>query len=341
MLYKSSWNFVKIIVFVGLGAVLYSCSSGAKKKDSPESRVDIIRFEQKIFGTDIYAFHDTTNLLLAQYPDFMALFSSRIIEIGDTASEAFSDNLLYFVSDKSIHQLAVRTKEVFADFSIQQQGLTEGLVAYRKNFPEKPLPVVYTYVSGLNQSIVTGQSILGISLDKYLGVGEPLYEKVYPPIPLYLRQTMQPDFIVPDAIKAWVLSDIDYQPAKNTLLTQILYEGMAYYIAGQLLPEVPDSLLWGFTAKQLEFCANSEKEMWAYLIDQKLLFTSDRFRIAQFTNPGPFTKDFMSESPARAAVWIGCRIIESFMERNKSVSLSELAGMNDYQEILNQSRYNP
>ncbi len=339
--HKSYGSIVKAALLTGFGAHIISCTPDNMNNKNQANAVEVVRFEQKLFNTDIYALHDTARLLLEQYPDFVALFSSRIIEIGDTASDAFSDKLLYFVSDKSIYELAVRTKDVFADFSDQQQGLNKGLVAYQKNFPAKPLPVVYTYVSGLNQSIVTGQEILGISLDKYLGVEEPLYDKVYPPIPQYIRQNMQPVYIVSDALKAWVLSDIDYQPEKNTLLTQILYEGKAFYITKQLLPEVADSLLWGFTAKQFEFCTHSEKEMWTYLIDQRLLFTSDRFRIAQFTNPGPFTKEFTSESPARAAVWIGYRIVESYMQRNKSVSLPELAASNNYQDILNQSRYNP
>jgi hypothetical protein len=108
-----------------------------------------------------------------------------------------------------------------------------------------------------------------------------------------------------------------------------------------MIPEGPDTLKWGFSARDLNFCLSNEKSIWTSLIENKYLFSTDRFTIDKFILEGPFTKDFGRESPARAAVWIGYRIVSAYMEKNDHVSLPELMEERDYMKVLNQSAYNP
>jgi hypothetical protein len=108
-----------------------------------------------------------------------------------------------------------------------------------------------------------------------------------------------------------------------------------------MVPGQPDSLKWGYSQKDLDYFISAEKAMWAYLVDEKLLFNTDRFTIDKFILEGPFTKDFGRGSPARAAVWIGYRIIESYMTKNSPITLPELMAERDYMKILNLSAYNP
>ena len=91
----------------------------------------------------------------------------------------------------------------------------------------------------------------------------------------------------------------------------------------------------------MDFCKVHEKRMWEYLIENKKLFVTDGFILNQFINDAPFTKDFSQDSPGRAAVWIGYRIIDSYMKNNRNVSLNDLMRETDYQKILNLSKYNP
>ena len=85
----------------------------------------------------------------------------------------------------------------------------------------------------------------------------------------------------------------------------------------------------------------NEKKMWSYLIENKLLFSTDFFTINKFINDGPFTKDFSNESPARAANWIGLQIVNSYRKNNSDVNLEELMKNNNVQEILTLSKYSP
>ena len=91
----------------------------------------------------------------------------------------------------------------------------------------------------------------------------------------------------------------------------------------------------------MRFCLNNEDQMWDYLLKNDLLFSSDQFTIRKLVGEAPFTSYFTSESPGRAAAWIGFRIIESFMDKNREVPLSEMMLMNDVQAILDGARYDP
>ena len=53
----------------------------------------------------------------------------------------------------------------------------------------------------------------------------------------------------------------------------------------------------------------------------------------------PFTAPVSQDSPGRLGEWIGLRIVKSFMNKNKNVTLPELMQMNNYQEILEKSGY--
>ncbi len=338
---RGDYKNTSIVFFIATLFVM-SCGSEKKSSDDGMAQLKAVRYEQELFEKDLYTFSDSAYQLIDKYPDFTALFVNRIIEIGDTLRPNFGNNLKRFVSDQAIYGMYERVAVLFDDFTPYLNELSQALSNYQEEFPSKRLPVVYTYVSGLNQSIVTADGILGISLDKYLGVEEELYDKVYPVIPQYLRNTMRPECIVPDAVRSWVTTDIAYNPKQDNFIARVLHDARSMYITEQLFDEMSDTLLWGFTGKQMAFCKENEAEMWRYLIDQKLLFETDNFTIGHFVNPGPFTKDFSRDSPARAAVWLGYRIICNFMDRQKNdFTLADLAALTDFQNILNESKYNP
>ena len=56
--------------------------------------------------------------------------------------------------------------------------------------------------------------------------------------------------------------------------------------------------------------------MWEYLVEHDMLFSTDPMLIKKLTGDAPFTSYFTSESPGRAANWIGFRIVESYMRKN-------------------------
>ena len=230
----------------------------------------------------------------------------------------------------------------FPDIEPVRRDLEEAFRHYRYYFPDRKIPAVFTCMSGFNNSIIAGDSVLGIALDRYLGAGCEYYRRLN--IYKYLSDRMTPENILPDCIYGWGTSEWEFDSAgyrDDNVLSEIIHDGKLKYFEKCMLPEAGDELIFGFSPGQMKFCRNNESQMWQYLIEHKLLFSTDKFTIRKLTGEAPFTSFFTNESPGRAAVWIGFRIVESYMNGNHNVSLGELMKETDIQMILQKARYNP
>jgi len=333
-------NILKLSAFIGF-LLLTGCHRNQNIKESEPVNLKLTRFEDELFNLDIYSVNDTLDYLKERHAGFLPLFSNKIIEIGDINNEWIGDALTQFITDQAVYNIYERVDAVFSDFSEITKQLEQCFGNYHTMFPNRELPEIYTYVSGFNQSIVVAPDIVGVSLEKYLGPDEKLYNNLYPPLPKFQRKLMYPGKIPSDVLWAWISSEFEYQPEQNNLVSKLIFEGRLIYITKMLMPNTHDSIVWGFNERELQFCKDNEKQMFKYLIEQKLLFETNTFRINQFTEPAPFTKDFSKDSPGRAAIWLGYRIIEKYIKNNKNITIEQLMSENDYHKILNNSRYNP
>jgi uncharacterized protein YjaZ len=121
----------------------------------------------------------------------------------------------------------------------------------------------------------------------------------------------------------------------------MIYRGKLAYLTSLLLQSDPDELIVGYTKEQLQWCKQYEKDMWGSLIESKHLFSNESIWRMKYLEEAPFTQPFTQKSPGRAGVYIGWRIVESYMENNPKVTPLELVQNTDAQQILEQSGYNP
>jgi hypothetical protein len=127
----------------------------------------------------------------------------------------------------------------------------------------------------------------------------------------------------------------------DNVLSEMIHEGKLKYFEKCMLPDNNDEIIFGFTSDQMKFCRNNESQMWQYMIENDLVFKTDQFIIRKLIGDGPFTSYFTNESPGRAAVWIGFRIVESYMNRNRGTSLESLMNDINIQQILEKAKYDP
>lgn len=321
--------------------LLAGCLLDRRSVSYEPADIQIKRFEQDLFDISVYDIADSISVLQQKYPQFLPLFGYKIIEIGGPDKPGFEDRLQAFVSDFTIYRVSKRVKEVFPDLTSLEKELSEGFGRHLSYFPGYTIPKVITCISGFNQSIVATEDLLVVSLDKYLGAEDDFYKLLHPPVPEYQRMVMHPRKISSDALYGWLVSEFAYNNEKDNVLSQMIYKGRAMFCVKQLIPGISDTLLWGFSASQLQFCIDNEKSMWEYLVENKLLFETEKFRMNQLVNPAPFTKDFSQESPGRAAIWLGYQIVESLAAHNKELTLQEIMEEDNYQKLLQLSKYNP
>jgi hypothetical protein len=335
---------MRISVFILITTIgfLSSCKKNHYKVDvsSINTDLEIKRLEQDLFSINPDEIIDSVPYLKKKYGDFLQLFSF-VINTGNINDAGFGDFLVRFCTDKQNNDVYSLTSKIFPDVNRIEEGLNQAFRHYLHYFPAENLPHVFTCITGFNSSIIIGDSVLGIGLDRYLGADCEYYPRLE--IYSYLAARMTPDNIVPDCMYAWAASEWDFAflkyPADN-VLSEIIHQGKLKYFEKCMLPETSEELIFDFNANQMKFCRNNESQMWEYLIENDLLFNTDQFIIRKLTGEAPFTSYFTSESPGKAAVWIGFRIVESYMMKT-GTNLDDLMTDTDVQSILEKARYSP
>ncbi len=333
---------LSVFIFALL-AVMPSCRKNQYKVriSNPKPAIEIKRLEQDLFTLDPESVVSKVPELKQKYTGFLQLFS-YVINTGDINDPAFPDFLFRFCTDKQNFEVYDMVMKLYPDVAEIREDLEDAFRHYLHYFPDRQVPAVFTCITGFNNSIITGDSVLGIGLDRYLGPDCKFYPQLE--IYSYMAARMTPENVVPDCLYGWAASEWDFESldyeAEN-VLTEIVHEGKLKYFEKCMLPGHTDEIIFGFTAGQMNFCRNNESQMWQYLVENDLLFKTDRFLIRKLTGEAPFTSFFTNESPGRAAVWVGFRIIEAYMSKNREVSLNELMADTDIQKILEKARYDP
>ena len=301
--------------------------------------VSIIRFDKLLPERENYKSVRILDSLVKPHSDFWDLYTQDMIRIGSSEDSVFYENLSYFMEHPVVKGSFNRAGAVFAGLEKEESILGEAFAWYKNYFPSAHIPQVYSCVTGFNQSITTSGNLLVIGLDKYLGENEDYYAQLG--IPLYQSRIMSREYIPTDAVRAMGYAEFSKNDSLFNLASEMIYEGRNYYFASRILPSVPDTILFGFTKKQMEWCKASRAEMWRFLVEQKMLFSNERMFIVKLINPSPYTAYFSEDSPGRAAVWLGYEIVKAYMKANHDKPLNELMNEPDYRNILNGSRFRP
>ena len=94
-----------------------------------------------------------------------------------------------------------------------------------------------------------------------------------------------------------------------------------------------------YSEEQMEWMRRNESNVWAYFIQNNLLYEKDFSRYHNFVDEAPKTNAFKDSAP-RTPQYIGWQIVRKYMERTKC-SMKELFANTDSQAILQASQYKP
>ena len=111
-----------------------------------------------------------------------------------------------------------------------------------------------------------------------------------------------------------------------------------------MLPNYSSHVVIGYTKDKMQWSIRNEANIWAYFIENKLLFSSHQQNKMRFIEDAPFSKFYTSfdrESPGRIGQWVGMKIVEAYMNSHPDLTLTDLIKETDAQKILRESRYKP
>ena len=231
--------------------------------------------------------------------------------------------------------------EKFRDLTTIEKELTTAFRHMEYYYPGIKIPKFYSYISGgdYEHPVQLADSVVIIALDTYLGKDFKSYFS--DGVPQYQVERMTPEHIVPDVMKIMAGSIYPENPSAMTLLDQMLEAGKVHYWLDAMIPDDPVNLKFGYTPAQVEWIEKNEVHVWAAIIGNRMLYSTDGKNIRTFLADCPSTAEFGNGSPPRMGEWIGWQIVKSYMEKNSETSLQELLREKDGQKILTLSGYKP
>lgn len=339
---KRKWYLLTAALAIAISSVyLLLREKQPQSTQTPEIEVTFQtqRFDQALWENRQQLIHGADSFKAA-FVDFLPFYVEQLVAVSRANDPALYNNLQAFLQDPYIDTVYRDVLARFPDFKAIDAEFDRAFRFYKQAFPDAPVYDIITFVSGFKYKTALIDSAVLVGLDLYLG---PDY-KYYPMVDfmtLYLMRRLSPEHIVPDAMQL-IVEDLLPVPSNATqLLHRMMEQGKVLYALHQILPDTPDSLIYGYSSAQMDWVKANERNIWAYMLNRDILFTSDLGEVARFMNDGPFTNGLPEESPARLGPYIGERIIATYMEQNKTLPLPELFTLTDYDRIFKEAGYKP
>jgi hypothetical protein len=274
---------------------------------------------------------------MTAHPDTRDLFFSRGAYPSDSV---FINRLFGRFSNPHIDTLLMETHRVFGDGTALREQFTQAYANLKYYYPDFDPPRIQTLISGLETDLFITDTTVFIGLDYFLGTGAK-----YTPNNMYayMLRRYTKDFIVPSVM---LLTGVDSRFNKNneedkTVLAEMIAYGKAYYFAKRMMPCVSDTLLMGYSSRELEGSIAHEDLIWSRLVQDQVLFSSSHLVKQRFLAERPKTIEVGEDCPGRIAQWVGWRIVEKFMEEHPDITLPQLMAIADAPRIFRESGYKP
>ena len=336
---RKGYYILSVIMLMGL-----LCGCGNKHqyipKDIDAIEVEIVRFDNAQLAVRPDSVKQDIEQLYANYELFMPIFVEGILGIPTEDTAYLCEMYAQFLTDTvmGFAQTNTTAQELFTNVDSLQEALNTGFSRLHFLYPEWEIPTLYLFVSGFNSSVMYYENIMGVGVDMYLGSDYPYYNQV---VYDYQKQTMRKSCVAGDVLSMYLAYHISYNSKYNRLLEQMIFRGKQLFLLAQLLPNEPVWEVIGYSKEQWDWCEQYEQAIWNRIMQKRDLFKTESNVLSSYMNDGPFTAEVTQDSPGRLGVWVGWRIVDSYMRNNKDVTLRELMNENDAQKILEQSYYKP
>lgn len=337
MKYNSRVKFFRLTFFLLFFIAISGCNwhknrlqvdvSGVKIAD-----VRIHRYDQDLFNVPVTDLKAGLERIQHTYYFFLGT------DLNDTKK---LDDLKAYLENPRNVDFQKASEIRFRDLSKVEKNLTEAFRHWKFYFPEVKIPRVYSYISGgdYTNPVQLVDSVLIIALDTYLGKDfKPYFADG---LALYKAERMTEDHIVPDCVREIVNATYPESTAPMTLLGGMVEAGKRQYLVDALIPDVPGYLKMDYTKEQYSWAEKNETHVWAALVENRLLYSSDGQYFRMFLADGPYTMEFSKDSPPRLGEWIGLQLIRSYMQKNPEITLQMMMQETDAQKILTLSGYKP
>ena len=267
------------------------------------------------------------------------VFTRYYLQAGQAPADTLAKALAQLATNADLQKLRQQTAAAFPDTASLRQNMAAMFGRVKYYFPDFKTPgTATTYVSGLlGKDIFVSDSLLVVSLDWFAGP-QASYR---PDLPQYMLRRYRPANVLPTLALAVSSKYNKHQLTATSMLDQMVDQGKRLYFAGQVLPCTPDSLLLGYSAKDLANVKFNEARIWGHFLENNLLFSTTPSVIQKYVGERPNVPEIDRTCPGRVGQWVGLQIVRKYMAEHDDVTLAQLMAQKDTQRLLNDSHYRP
>lgn len=332
----------KIFILFFFGLLFFSCNLGSRKEGSggADKKIEIFRYDKLLHEYVEYnSFSSYQKMMNTDHLQATKFLIEDVLRLGQVNDTNINGKLKKLYLDSTVHQLMTQATAKYDNLDDLESDLTKGFRKLKKQVPSITIPAVYVQVSVLNESLVVGDSLLGISIDKYMGEDYPIYKRYFYD---YQRKSLKPERILPDCFYYYLLSEYPL-PEKPycRLIDRMLHLGKLHYIVCNLLNYKTFGAELNYSPQQEQWAQQNKKQIWNYILQNKHLNSTDPMIIHKYMKAAPYTEFFGEHSPMMLGAWMGTQIVDRYMKAHKKVTIEQLLDMSDYTLMLAQAKFNP
>lgn len=323
----------KVFLIVGMIFLFAGCREN-RRDDVDTSRIRISmpvqRLEEGLFACTSEAevldfLHNHPSLAAVYFPDLPA-------DRAQLASRLFAS-----ISNPALKGFKSQLDSLLGDFDQSVAGpLEEAFRHLKYYYPDAPVPEVQTIVTGfLGSDLFISDSLIIIGLD-YFGGAEACFR---PDVYNYQLPRYRKEYIVP-SVMFFKARDYNRLNADDrTLLADMIWYGKNYEFVRHMMPTAPDSLILGFSQENLSKADVSQKDIWAHLAANRLLYEPIELKKQKYVGERPATYEIGEDVPGGIGRWVGWRIVSRLFRENPDQTLQQVMANDNARRILEESGY--
>jgi hypothetical protein len=265
----------------------------------------------------------------------------RVFLSGDLNNPEAVQYLKDFATDPFSILLYNKVKAAFSDLKQVEPVVEDVFAHFHYYYPDIELPKkAFTCITGVHPDEPPVQIIdnqLVISLDWYLD-DEEVYDQIGMPRYMSLRRnklTLAKE--VAEQLYMYYLYEWRKQ---GQVIGEMVFYGRRNFFIEAMCPELPDSVLLGYSSDQWRWAVENEGQVWADIVGNRRLYEAGLDTYMMFFGDGPFTQAYSNDAPSRLGEFFGLNITRSYFSNNE-ISLQDLMQRKDFQNIFQDSGYKP
>jgi hypothetical protein len=330
---------MKRLILFSLAILFWQCSTDEKgKSKAPSIRWDMQRIDRSLAEAKS---PEAIDSILKKHPEIGIGYFSCPPE----KTPLLARDLYQLFQNPSLQAFYKQSQDTaFFGGDRLEKELKSAFERIQIEFPGLKTPKIRTVFSGFGgiggeftaQHLQVSDSLIVIGLDFFMGK-KGLY--LPPNIYDYQMRRLEPKALVGQVILQYSAFVNRQNEQDHSMLSDMIWYGKGFVFTKKIMPELADSLLFGYTTQELAETNAFQKQVWEHFIDKKLLFNQEELTKNKYLGERPKTPEIGPACPGSIGRWLGWRIVDLYWKQNPKLTLLKLMTDADYNQMFLKSGY--